>query len=748
MEALTSADSSLISQGYGLGLFFLGAMAFVLPRRDSILPFAPHASWLAAFGFLHGLHEIISPAHFSLAATDPLDPHILLHASSFLALFEFGRRCWNDTGIYQKLPAIPVYVLIVSGLVAFTYIAKTPWYGFDVGIQYLLGVPGAVISGLTLILNRRLKLRGESVIDYVLWLWVSALGLILYALLFLFVPHVETGALPGLPTEEDFAALTGFPIYLARALFAIVVAIGFSIMIRHASRSNDESLLQIIDTVSGFIYRDRLDWRAIYMSSGVEKLAGYPASEFLREDGISFNDMIHPDDFQRIEKETWEDLNAGRDFEVSYRIINREGEVRWVFERGRGIHDQDGKLCYIDGHIADDHDRKIAEVELEKHRYHLEQLVEERTAELNQARDEVVLVVDTLTGYFYRDSIEDLESLGEDWTIPVYMTKGIKKLTGYTVEELSGREGKKVFSDLIHPDDGKQAWETVKIALEEHRDFDCNYRIFTREGEERWVYERGHGVYDASGKAIYIEGYVIDDHERKVAQAEIESQNAELERFTYTVSHDLKSPLVTIKGFLGLLTKDLADNNSERITHDIDMISTATDTMDGLLSDLLELSRAGRVMDEPTVCKLNNIVSRVIELMQVKLDELDIEVVIDDMPEVIGDPRRLSEVYQNLVENAIKFMGSQHSPKIHIGATMKDGRVECFVRDNGIGIAPEYQHLVFELFERLGSDTEGTGIGLALVKRIIEMHGGQIHIQSEGLDHGSTILFTLPASSQ
>ena len=235
--------------------------------------------------------------------------------------------------------------------------------------------------------------------------------------------------------------------------------------------------------------------------------------------------------------------------------------------------------------------------------------------------------------------------------------------------------------------------------------------------------------------------------ERKVVSSELENKNAELERFAYTVSHDLKTPLVTIKGFLGLLDKDLAAQDMDRAAMDMAKITRAADTMARLLEELLELSRIGHVVGDPVTCQLSEIAGHALRMVEARIVEQGIEVEIDDMPAVSGDRTRLIEVYQNLIENAIKFMGEQESPRIHIGSRQEDGKTCFFVSDNGIGIAAEFQDLVFELFERLSQDVEGTGVGLTLVKRIVEVHGGKIWVESDGADRGSTILFTLSGAS-
>jgi signal transduction histidine kinase len=226
---------------------------------------------------------------------------------------------------------------------------------------------------------------------------------------------------------------------------------------------------------------------------------------------------------------------------------------------------------------------------------------------------------------------------------------------------------------------------------------------------------------------------------------ELQTQNAELERFNYTVSHDLKAPLVTIKGFLGFLEKDT--DNPEAMARDIDQISAAADKMTQLLNELLELSRIGLQMNAPEVRDLGLLVHEALErlTMQIEVRGVDLQIA-SDMPQVYCDPGRLHEVFQNLIDNSIKFMGDQGEPRIEIGAERENGHVHCWVRDNGIGIAPMFHERVFELFDRLDVKIDGTGIGLALVKRIIEVHGGRIWVESTGEGHGSTFHFELPAA--
>ncbi len=237
--------------------------------------------------------------------------------------------------------------------------------------------------------------------------------------------------------------------------------------------------------------------------------------------------------------------------------------------------------------------------------------------------------------------------------------------------------------------------------------------------------------------------------EREALITELEAKNAELERFTYTVSHDLKSPLLTIKGFLGYLLRDLERGDPERVRADAGRISDAAEKMARLLDELLELSRIGRVAGEPEEMPLGDLAREVAEAIGRRDHGQGVEIeVADGLPVVLGDRVRLREVLENLVENACRFMGGQPSPRVEIGRRQDGGRTVLYVRDNGIGVAPEYHAKIFELFDRLDPSVEGTGIGLAIVRRIVEVHGGRVWVESAGDGTGSTFCFTLPEATE
>ena len=245
--------------------------------------------------------------------------------------------------------------------------------------------------------------------------------------------------------------------------------------------------------------------------------------------------------------------------------------------------------------------------------------------------------------------------------------------------------------------------------------------------------------------------------ERKSIQAErekliekLESQNAELERFAYTVSHDLKSPLITIKGFLGVLEQDLGSQYTGKISEHMARIGVAADRMFSFLKDLLELSRIGRLINPPSDIPMTELAGEAVDLVHGPITAGNIQVCVDqNLPIIRGDRVRMREVYQNLIENAVKYMGEQPNPKIEIGMRRDDGEAAVFfVRDNGIGIDPLFQDKIFGLFDKLDPKAEGSGVGLSLVRRILEVHDGRIWIESDGKGAGSTFCFTLALPKQ
>lgn len=309
------------------------------------------------------------------------------------------------------------------------------------------------------------------------------------------------------------------------------------------------------------------------------------------------------------------------------------------------------------------------------------------------------------------------------------------------------------FSDAPH--DSIRAWMAVPLKVKEKI-----IGIIALDGKKISQFSERHAqlaVTYANQVAIALENARLFSDlqtELSIRQnliSELESKNAELERFTYTVSHDLKSPLFTIRGFLGYLEEDAFAGNHDRMISDMKRITDATNKMQRLLNELLELSRIGRLKNKSESISFEELAHEAVELVQGRIMENGVVVhIASDMPYVHGDRQRLLEVVQNLVDNATKFMGNQPEPRIEIGQDRNDeehGMPIFHVRDNGIGIPNEHHERIFGLFNKLDVKSDGTGIGLALVKRIVEVHGGRIWVQSEaGL--GSTFYFTLPVQTR
>lgn len=309
-----------------------------------------------------------------------------------------------------------------------------------------------------------------------------------------------------------------------------------------------------------------------------------------------------------------------------------------------------------------------------------------------------------------------------------------------------------IFLERVHPDDRELVNEAYQASVTNHDRFDISHRLLLSAGHIKHIHQRGETMYDHGGQPLYTIGIAQDITERKQIEEEreklireLEAKNAELERFTYTVSHDLKSPLVTIKGYLDFLKQDLSSGRSERVHSDMERISNAAKKMEQLLKDLLELSRIGRVMNPSKKIPFEEVVREALEIVHGQLEAHGVTVhTQSDLPVVYGDRQRLTEVLQNLIDNAAKYIGNQKEPLIEIGHSgEEDGKPIFFVKDNGIGIAPEHYERIFGLFNKLDATTEGTGIGLALVKRIVELHGGRIWVESE-VGNGSAFCFTLP----
>jgi PAS domain S-box-containing protein len=433
---------------------------------------------------------------------------------------------------------------------------------------------------------------------------------------------------------------------------------------------------------------------------------------------------LYPGDRDRYLYEVESARQARRTYQLEYRLRRQDGQYRWLLDTSVPRFTVGSQFAGFIGIAIDITDRKNAE----------EALLH------SEAR--LRLVTENM-----EDSVSQIDA-GQRF---VYVSPSMERMSGYPLRALLGRS----FLETVHPDDSERLQHQMRLASGLHLPtIRLDYRFVHSAGQEVWLEAEIHFMYSGEGA---FAGAIISardismrkqvELEREKLIKELEDKNAELERFTYTVSHDLKSPLITIRGFLGFLEKDAQAGNLDRLRADIQRISDATSRMQRLLDDLLELSRVGRLLNPAREIPFEAIAREAVELVRGRLAARGIQVEIaPNLPMVYGDRTRLIEVVQNLVDNAAKFMGDQPEPRIIIGV-LGDEQAEMpifFVQDNGTGIDPQYHERIFGLFNKLDTQSEGTGVGLALVKRIINMHGGHIWVESEGPGQGSTFLFTLP----
>ena len=488
-------------------------------------------------------------------------------------------------------------------------------------------------------------------------------------------------------------------------------------------RDSEERLRLALEAAQLGTWNWNIETGAVSWSEKIEPLFGLKPGEF---DGKyeTYLSLIHPEDLSSVQSAIEHVLADHRaDYFVEHRIICPNGEVCWLEGRGKVYRNPSGKPIRMAGTVVDVTNRKRANEALRQAEEKYRHIVENAVDGIYQS---------TPAGKF------------------LSMNTAMARIYGYSSPEEMINSVNSIASQ-IYVDSSDRA-EFIRVLEAESAIYGFEARNYRKDGSIIWVSSNSRAVKDAAGHILYYEGSIEDITSRKEAEAERErlmnelaAKNTELERFVYTVSHDLKSPLVTIVGFLGYLENDFEKGDMDSLRKDVERIYGAAFKMQALLKDLLELSRIGRIMNQVEEISMNSLVEEAIELTEGRLHERGIQVYVEPgLHRVYGDRKRLVEVLQNLIDNAAKYMGSQLLPAINIGqAGFENEKPVFYVRDNGIGIAPEYYEQIFGLFNKLDPTVEGTGVGLALVKRIVEFHGGRIWVESEA-GNGATFYFTLP----
>lgn len=331
-----------------------------------------------------------------------------------------------------------------------------------------------------------------------------------------------------------------------------------------------------------------------------------------------------------------------------------------------------------------------------------------------------------------------------DWTEEVY------RIFERPAEK--GNPSFKEIMDYVHPDDRKYVLSCVQEAEEKHSSLNMEYRIITDKGTLKHLRYTGTPIFDNEGRLIRRFGTVLDITESKLTEArlkkiltELERSNRELEQFAYVASHDLQEPLRLISSYSKLLAQRYRDRLDERAGSYIGFITDGTSRMQNLISDILKYARVTTKVHPFESTDLNGIMDEVLTDLRMSVEESGARIEYGTLPEVYCDPVQIRQLLQNLISNAVKFRG-EDTPVIKISFERKNKDWQFCIRDNGIGIHPEFHERVFIIFQRLHERERysGTGIGLALCKKIVERHGGRIWVESEE-SKGSAFCFTLPA---
>jgi PAS domain S-box-containing protein len=342
------------------------------------------------------------------------------------------------------------------------------------------------------------------------------------------------------------------------------------------------------------------------------------------------------------------------------------------------------------------------------------------------------------------DNISQLVWITDREGFAVWLNKRWNDYTGYPLEEI--RKGERF--EVIHPDYINKVAESYNNAIRKGEPWEETFPLRGKNGEYRWFLSHAQPVRDETGNISMWFGTNTDVTEQKRAENEIRNKNEELTSFIYTVSHDLKSPLFTVQSFISFLVEHIEKNDKEAQLRDINFIQNATETMRQRLDELVELSKIGISEKEKTTVPFREIAQEALYLVAGRIKQRKVRIVCEAHGVMIcGHKERLIQLFQNLFDNAVKFMGNQSEPVIKIGSLINENnQVVLFVKDNGLGIDPKYHHKVFGLFEKLDTKAEGTGIGLAIVKKIVEVHNGSIWVSSEGVGKGTTFYFTFNES--
>lgn len=508
-----------------------------------------------------------------------------------------------------------------------------------------------------------------------------------------------------------------------------------------AGRNHFESM---VGSFPGLIYRCLFDqqWTMIYMSRDKNNLIGYDTSDFINNSVLSYASIIYPEDRENVYHVVSESAENARPWAMEYRIVHKDGRIRWVLEEGWAVRSEKGDIEYLDGFVSDITDRKMAEDAIVR----------------NEERYKTIITVSNTGAWEYHVDQEYV------WCSREYFL-----ILGRNPEHyiMDGRPNlQEVWVELLHPDDIGKATHTFSEYLQNGSQgmYESIFRMKHISGSWVWIWSRGQSLRNEDGSiSSVIVGTHINVTDIRIANQTIYEKNKELEQIVYIASHDLRSPLVNVDGYsreleyaLLELKKHIAEgpgcSNDNAISTEIipEMedslrhIRNSAMQMDSLLKGLLKLSRSGRAALNIRILDMNRVMYEVISSHSFQISACNAEVRVDNLPPCHGDDVQITQVFSNLVSNSLKYYDHGRPLVIRIGGTVDSGKSIYSVEDNGIGIALQHQERIFELFHRLDpNETDGEGLGLTIVRQILGRLDGSIRVESTpGL--GCVFYVTLP----
>lgn len=475
-------------------------------------------------------------------------------------------------------------------------------------------------------------------------------------------------------------------------------------------RDSERDFRATIEDMAEIYYRTDYEGRIVRVSPYVTEALGYLPEEII---GRKLADLyVDPSGRARFLTRLKE--AGGKLVNERLALRAKDGSTRWVSTNSHVWHDVDGQPIGVEGIARDITEELRRTEEAFRSARHLRRLVENLP-----------------TGAVFVEGNK------------LSINRVVETITGYPRNELASIDA---WFRLLHGPDADRF--RAEHEAERRRGFpkSCIIPIRRSDGRERMVEFSCH-LLDQDEIWVLRDVTESQDMERALrrAVASLAASNTELEQFAYVASHDLREPLRMVTSYVQLITKRHADELSEEAKEFLAYARDGAERMDSLILDLLEYSRVGRKSQSFRPVSLAEAVRHAQEALTFAIEEAGAEIIIEgSLPEVPGDPSELMRLFQNLIGNAIKYRDSTRPCRIAIAAKTTPEGLQISVADNGIGIAETDFERIFRIFQRLHTreEYEGTGIGLALCKKIVERHGGRIWVESE-VGRGSAFFFTL-----